>query len=90
MLIVEFAHHNIKNANISYTSFKLISSYYPQILNEKKIDFYSKFQLIDKLLKKIKKPIIMCCKNFYHAHQLQKQANNKSIKFKNHIFDYKI
>ena len=55
------------------------------MLYKKNVDLRSKFKLADESLAKLKKEIIVCKENFYHAQNFQKQANNKGVKPKNYI-----
>ena len=57
LLIAEFIYNNAKNVSIGYTPFELNCGYYPKVLFEKNIDFYSRSCFTDKLVEKLKKLI---------------------------------
>lgn len=70
LLIAEFIYNNVKNASFSYILFKLNCGYYPQMSYKKDINPQSKSKSIDELLVELKKLIIVCQKNLYHAQEL--------------------
>lgn len=47
-------------------------------------------KIVDKLLAKPRKLMIVCCKNLYHTQKFQKRVNNKSVKPRNFIHSNKI
>ena len=57
--MIEFLYNNDKNSSIKYICFKFNCSYYLYILYKKIINFCSKSKLVDKLLKKLSKRIII-------------------------------
>ena len=69
--MAEFTFNNAKNANIGYTPFKLNYGYHFKILFKEDIDSRSKSRSIaDKLAKKLKKLIEVCCQNLLHTQEL--------------------
>ena len=78
--MAKFAYNNIKNANICHMPFELNFGYQPQILYKENVDRRSQSRLADELLAKLKKLMIVCQENLYHAQELQKRAYNKGVK----------
>ena len=60
------------------------------MLYKEKVDPHSKFKSVDKLSAELKKLMIVCWENLYHAQKLQKRAHNKDIKPKNYVPSDKI
>ena len=54
------------------------------------VSLHSKSKLANKLLAELKKLMIVCQKNLYHAQKFQKQAYNTGVKPKNYVFNNKI
>ena len=59
LLIAQFVYNNAKNTSNSYIIFKLNYNYHFCILYTKNIDFYFQSKLIDKLLAKFQKLMII-------------------------------
>lgn len=64
--MTEFIYNNTKNANTSYTFFKLNCDYYFHIFYKKDINLHFKSKLANELLKKLYELIIIFRKNFYY------------------------
>ena len=79
--IAEFAYNNAKNAKTSPTSFKLNCGYYPRVLFEEDVDFYSRSHSVDKQAEKLRELIKVCCQNLPH---------NKGVKSCNFCLGKKI
>ena len=60
------------------------------MLYEKKVDPHSKSKSMDKLSAELRKLIIVCQENFYHAQELQKQTHNKGVKSRSYVLGDKI
>ena len=52
--------------------FEFNCGYHPQIFYKKDVNPCFKYMSVDKLLADLKKLIIVCKKNLYHAQELQK------------------
>ena len=50
--------------------FKLNYGYHPRMFYKEEVDFYFQFKLTDELSAKLRKLIVVCCKNLYHAQKL--------------------
>ena len=68
--MAEFAYKNTKNASIGYTLFELNCEYYLWMLYKKDVNLHSRSRSVDKLSAELKKLIIVCQKNLYHAQKL--------------------
>ena len=88
--MAEFAYNNAINASTGHTPFELNCNYYLQMLSRKKIDPCSKSKSADKLSVELRKLIIICQKNLYHAQEFQKQAHDKDVKPRNYTSSDKI
>ena len=62
LLIAKFIYNNTKNTNFCYILFQLNFNYRFLISYKKDVDFYSKSNLKDKLLAKLRKLMIVCRK----------------------------
>ena len=78
--MAEFAYNNAKNASNGHTPFKLNCDYHSQILYKEDVNSRSQSKSADKLWAELKKLMIICWENLYHAQKLQKQAHNKEVK----------
>lgn len=87
MIIAKFTYNNTKNANISYTYFKLNFSYYLPIFFKENFNFRFQSKLANKLLIKLKKLRIIFQKNFYYIQKLQIYIYNKNAKPKSYVLD---
>ena len=65
--MAEFAYNNAKNASSGYTFFELNSGYHSWMLYKDDVNPCSKSKSTDKLSTELKKLIIVCGKNLYHA-----------------------
>ena len=65
--MVEFAYNNTKNASSGHTPFELNCDYHFWMSYEEDVNPYSQSKLADELLAKLRKLIIVCQKNLYHA-----------------------
>ena len=90
LLMAKFAYNNAKNVSTSCTLFELNCGYYSQISYKDNVDFCFKLKSANKLLTELRKLMIVCCKNLYHAQKLQKQAHNKGVKPKSYAPSNKI
>ena len=78
--MAEFAYNNAKNASTGYTLFELNYGYHPWMSYKEEVDPRSKSKSADQLSAELRELIIVCQENLYHAHELQKQAYDKSVK----------
>ena len=78
--MTEFAYNNAKNASTSYMSFKFNCGNYLWVLNKKNFDPRSKLKSVGKLFFEFQNLMVICQQNFNHTQELQKQAQNKSVK----------
>lgn len=83
--MANFAYNNTKNVNTSYISFKLNYGYYSHISYEIVINLRFKSKLVNYLLAKLQKLIIVCQKILYYTQKLQKQAQNKDVKLRSYV-----
>ena len=88
--MAEFAYNNAKNTGSGHTFFELNYSYHPQMLYKNDVNLHFKSKLVNKLLTKLRKLIIVCRENFHHAQKFQKWAYNKSVKSKSYISSNKV
>ncbi len=65
--MAEFAHNNVKNANIGHTPFKLNCGFYPRALYEENVNSRSQLKSVDELATKFKELMAVCRKNLQHA-----------------------
>ena len=65
--MAEFIYNNAKNASTSHTSFELNCGYHPKVSFEKDINFCLRFCSANKLAKKLKELMEVCCQNLLHA-----------------------
>ena len=68
--MVEFAYNNAKNASSDYKPFELICGYDPRMSYKEDVKPRSKSKSVDELLAKLKKLMIVCQENLYHAQEL--------------------
>ena len=78
--IAEFAYNNAKNASTGYTPFELNCGYHPRMSYKEDVNSRSQSKSADELLAELRKLMIVCQKNLYHAQKLQKRAHNKGVK----------
>ena len=88
--MAEFAYHNTKNTNTSYTPFELNCGYHLYVSYIKDIDPCFKSKSAEEFLTKLQELMLICHKNLYHAQELQKQVNDKGTKPKSYIPSDKI
>ena len=60
------------------------------MLYEKEVDPRFQSKLADKLLAKLRKLMIIYCKNLHHAQEVQKQAHDKGVKPWSHTLGKKV
>ena len=65
--MAKFAYNNIKNANISHTSFKLNCGFYSQATYKKDINPRFWLKLIEKLATKLRELMAIYKENLQHA-----------------------
>ena len=65
--IAEFPYNNAKNASTGHTPFELNYDYYLSMTYKDDVKLCFKSKSVDKLSAKLKKLIIVCFKNLYHA-----------------------
>ncbi len=80
MPIAGFAYNNAKNASTGHTPFELNCGYHPKVFFEKDVDLRSRSHSANKLAKKLRELIEVCCQNLLHAQELQRRAHDKGIK----------
>ncbi len=78
--LVEFAYNNVKNASTGHTPFKLNCGYYPRVSFKEDADSRSRSRSANKLAKKLRELIEVCCQNLLHVQELQKRAHDKGVK----------
>ena len=78
--MAEFTYNNSKNTSTGHIPFKLYCGYHFCCFFENKYDACSKSSLAKKLAVELKELINICCQNFLHAQNLQKQAYDKRVK----------
>ncbi len=78
--IAEFAYNNAKNTKTGHISFKLNCRFYPQVLFEKDVTFYSRSYSADKLADKLRELIETCYQNLPYIQELQKRVHDKRLK----------
>lgn len=66
LAITEFVYNNAKIVDFGHTLFELNCGYYCWMFYKEDVNPHSKSKLADKLLAELKKPIIVCKKNFYY------------------------
>ena len=76
--------------SFGHTLFELNCGYHPRMLYKDDVNPHSRSNSANKLLIKLRKLIIICRENFYHAQEFQKQAYNKGVKSKSYTFDNKV
>ena len=78
--MAEFAYNNAKNKSTDYMPFKLNCVYYSYVYFEEDTAPCTQSKIADELPIELQKLMTVCQQNFYHAQELQKQANNKDVK----------
>ena len=61
LLMAKFAYNNAKNASINHILFKLNCSYYPRVSFKENVNPYLRFCSANKLVKKLRELIEVCC-----------------------------
>ena len=90
LLMAKFSYNNAKNENTGHTPFELNCGYHLRISYKEKVNLRSKSKLVDKLLAKLRKLIIIYWKNLHYTQKLQKQVHNKGVKSKSYAPNDKI
>ena len=80
LLMAKFAYNNAKNASTGHTLFELNCGYHPRMSYEDDVNSRSRSKTADKLSAKLRELMIVYCKNFYHAQELQKRAYKRDVK----------
>ena len=88
--IAEFAYNNAKNTSSGHTPFKLNCGYHSQMSYKKDVEPRSKSKSANELSAELRKLMIVCRKNLYHAQEFQKRAHNKGVKPRSYAFDNKV
>ena len=78
--MAEFAYNNAKNASIGHMLLELNYGYHPRVLYKDDVDSRSQSKSADKLLAELRKLMIVCREDLYHAQELQKRAHDKGVK----------
>ena len=78
--MAKFVYNNAKKASIGHMPFKLNCSYHPRMLYEEDVDLCSQSKSADELSAELRKLMIVCRKNLYHAQKLQKRAHDKGVR----------
>ncbi len=65
--MAKFAYNNAKNASTGQTLFKLYCGYHPKVFFEKDVDPYLRFCFANKLAKKLRELMEICCQNLLYA-----------------------
>ena len=78
--MAKFVYNNAKNANTGHMPFELNCGYHLWMSYKKEVDPCSKSKSADELSAELRKLIIVCQENLYHAQKLQKRAHNKGVK----------
>ncbi len=88
--MAEFAQNNSKNAKINYTSFELNCGYHSRVSFE--IDFVLclRSRFFNKLVKKLKELMEICCQILLHTQELQKRSYNKGVKNRSYTTGEKV
>ena len=82
--MAEFAYNNAKNASTSHMPFELNCGYHPWMSYKEDVNSCFQSMLADKLSAELKELIIVCRENLHHAQELQKQAQDKGVKFQSY------
>ena len=90
MPMAEFAYNNAKNISTRYTPFKLNCGFYPRVFFESDVDPCSRSCSADKLAKELRELIDICQQNLLHAKNVQKRANDKSVKSQSYALGEKV
>ena len=90
LLMADFAYNNAKNASCGHTPFELNYSYHPWMSYKNDVNLCSKSKSADNLSAELKKLMIVCRENLYHAQKLQKQADNKDVKPRSYASNNKV
>ena len=88
--MAEFTYKNITYISSNQTFFKFHCGYYFCVFYKKGLNFCSKSKGANELASNLKKLMTLCQKNRFYAQELQKQADDKSVKPKNYTFSNKI
>ena len=78
--MAKFTYINFKNANTGHTPFELYYGYHLYVFFEDKNNARSRSSSAKKLAIELRKLMNICCQNFLHAQNLQKQAYDKGVK----------
>ena len=65
--MAKFAYNNVKNASIDHTPFESNCGHYLRVLFKEDVNFYLKSYFTNKLAKKLRELIEICCQNLFYA-----------------------
>ena len=82
--IAKFAYNNAKNASTGHILFKLNCGYHPRVSFKEDVNPHSKSRSANKLVRKLRELIEVCCQNLLYIQELQKRAHDKGIKSRNY------
>ena len=68
--MAEFVYNNAKNASTGHTPFKLNCNYRSKMSFKEDVDPRLKSRFANKLTKKLRELIEICCQNLLYAHEL--------------------
>ena len=88
--MAEFAYNNAKNASSGHTLFELNCGYHLRMSYEDDVDHHSKAKSADNLSVKLRELMIVCRKKLYHAQELYKQVQNKTVKPRSYAADNQV
>ena len=88
--MAEFTYNNAKNAGTGHTFFELNYGYHLQMSYKEEVDSCSKSKSVNKLSAELRELIIICRENLHHTQELQKRANNNSVKLRSYAPSNKV
>ena len=68
------------NTSMGHKLFKLNCSYYPRVFFKDKCNARSRSSSANGLARELRELMNICCQNFLHAQDLQKQVYDKEVK----------
>ena len=78
--MAKFAYNNAKNVGTGHTPFELNYGYHPRMSYKEDVDPRFQSKSADKPAGELRKLLIICRKNLYHAQEFQKRAQDKRVK----------
>ena len=88
--MAEFAYNNAKNANTGHTSFERNCGYHLCVSYKEDRDLRSKLKTAKELSFDLQNLMAVCQQNFHYAQKLQKQTNDKGVKFWSYALGNKV